>query len=404
VRRNVAARFRVFAVARGSDVTISGLTISNGNPEAVRYSSYGGGIYNRAEGDLTLRGVVVSANKADYGGVYNEGRLTVRGSTVSGNSGTGIYHEDGRLTVEDSTISGNGSTGISNDGAEASVMGSIFSDNRNAGISNYGGTLTVVGSTVSDHLDPYGGTGISNLYGGTLTVRDSTISGNRAHGIFNYAQRDATRLTVVGSTISGNRVGNYSGGGLYNNGGIALVQRSTFYGNTAPNGGGVANVRRGKLTLANSTISGNKATKLSAMSHMEEAKGGGIYIDDSSTASFVLRGTIVARNEAPNGPDAFGAFSSGGYNLIGNPTGATGFGPTDLTNTRSGLDTRDPRDNGGPTKTIALVSGSPAIDAVRREACPPPATDQRGVRRPQDGDGDGLARCDIGAYERRAPQ
>jgi len=396
VRRAVAYRFRIFTIAKGSDVAISGLTISNGNPEAPGYYSYGGGIYNRADGELTLRGVVVSANRDDYGGVFNEGRLTVRDSTVSGNSGAGIHHEAGRLIVQNSTFSENGSNGISNDGAdaEASVVDSIVSENGNGGISNYGGTLTVVGSTVSDHLDPYGGVGISNLYGGTLTVRDSTISGNRTSGIFNYAQRDATRLTVVGSTISGNRIGSYSqGGGLNNSGGIALVQNSTFYGNTAPNGGAVANSRRGKLTLANSTVYGNSAI----------GKGGGIYIDDSNAASFVLRATIVANNEAPQGPDAFGAFSSGGYNLIGDTSGASGFGPTDLTNTRSGLDPRGPRDNGGPTKTIALVSGSPAIDAVPRTVCPPPATDQRGISRPQDGDGDGTARCDVGAYERRAP-
>ncbi len=57
--------------------------------------------------------------------------------------------------------------------------------------------------------------------------------------------------------------------------------------------------------------------------------------------------------------------------------------------------------NGGPTQTHALVSGSPAIDGVGN--CPSPAIDQRGVPRPQDGDNDVLALCDIGAFELRAP-
>jgi hypothetical protein len=54
-------------------------------------------------------------------------------------------------------------------------------------------------------------------------------------------------------------------------------------------------------------------------------------------------------------------------------------------------------DNGGPTRTHALLPGSPAIDSSRATC---PATDQRGVARPQDGNGDGAAVCDIGAYER----
>jgi len=50
-------------------------------------------------------------------------------------------------------------------------------------------------------------------------------------------------------------------------------------------------------------------------------------------------------------------------------------------------------------QTYALVTGSPAIDAVNNGTCPPPATDQRGIGRPQDGNGDGDPACDIGAYE-----
>jgi hypothetical protein len=57
--------------------------------------------------------------------------------------------------------------------------------------------------------------------------------------------------------------------------------------------------------------------------------------------------------------------------------------------------------NGGPTRTHALVAGSPAIDTVTDGTCPPPARDQRGVRRPQDGNHDGAAICDTGSFERR---
>ena len=53
--------------------------------------------------------------------------------------------------------------------------------------------------------------------------------------------------------------------------------------------------------------------------------------------------------------------------------------------------------NGGPTPTLALGTGSPAIDAAGSPVCP--ATDQRGSSRPRDGDGIGAAVCDIGAFE-----
>ncbi|HKH20293.1 MAG TPA: choice-of-anchor Q domain-containing protein, partial [Gammaproteobacteria bacterium] len=58
--------------------------------------------------------------------------------------------------------------------------------------------------------------------------------------------------------------------------------------------------------------------------------------------------------------------------------------------------------NGGPTLTHALPATSPAVDAVTNvNTCPPPAQDQRGVTRPQDGNGDGGVACDIGSYERQ---
>jgi hypothetical protein len=55
--------------------------------------------------------------------------------------------------------------------------------------------------------------------------------------------------------------------------------------------------------------------------------------------------------------------------------------------------------NGGPTQTHALVAGIPAADAINDGTCPPPAKDQRGVKRPQDGNGDGGPVCDIGSFE-----
>ena len=106
--------------------------------------------------------------------------------------------------------------------------------------------------------------------------------------------------------------------------------------------------------------------------------------------------------------DIGGPWLSGGYNLIGSSSGMTITGDT-ATNI---LDV-DPllaplADNGGPTPTHALLPGSPAIDAGNPTACfaldgTPLLVDQRGVFRPLDGDGDGTARCDIGAFEYSPP-
>jgi hypothetical protein len=110
--------------------------------------------------------------------------------------------------------------------------------------------------------------------------------------------------------------------------------------------------------------------------------------------------------------ESFAACSN--FNLFGHSglTNAQAFenftpGATDITATSDGntptalsaiLNT-NLANNGGPTRTHALVAGNPAIDTVTDGTCPPPSTDQRGVRRPQDGNGDGGVACDIGSIE-----
>src|SRR5690606_18606571 len=114
--------------------------------------------------------------------------------------------------------------------------------------------------------------------------------------------------------------------------------------------------------------------------------------------------TIIANNYNPNGPADLGDgpssnFNSQGYNLIESIYSGTIQG--DTTGNQIGVDPRLDglmRDNGGPTRTMALRPGSPAIDAGDPATFPP--ADQRGIARPQDGDGTAGAIADIGAYER----
>jgi hypothetical protein len=94
-----------------------------------------------------------------------------------------------------------------------------------------------------------------------------------------------------------------------------------------------------------------------------------------------VRSTLVADNTAPTGPDASGAFTSLGHNLIGQTDGSSGFDGGDLTGTTANpLDPvfGDFSNHGGPTNTLSVLAGSPAIGHGDPAG---PHTDQRGVVR-----------------------
>src|SRR5207244_717427 len=103
----------------------------------------------------------------------------------------------------------------------------------------------------------------------------------------------------------------------------------------------------GTLTVSNSTIAANSASTV----------GGGI---DAIAGTVTVHNTLIATNMAPTGPDVSGNLTSQGHNLIGNDSGASGF-LADLRNMSARLGPL--QDNGGLTFTIALLRGSPAIDA-----------------------------------------
>ena len=303
------------------------------------------------EPNCTLRAAVGEAN------FNGQGDTIVFDPALSGT----ITLTLGQLRIEEDTgatdglgIRGPGAGKIAVSGNDASR---VFSVNPNA-------NATIGGLTIRDGSTLGFGGGIINV--GTLELLDTTVSGNNAAGADGGGILNNGTLRLTNSTVSGNTVS-----------GDTDVNSIPIGGN----GGGIYN--RGRAELLNSTVSGNTA----------ENGGGGISSDGAGVVG--LRNTIVAGNAGFDGPDARGAFTSRGTNLIGDVSGSSGWGPSDLLNVGPLLGPL--RDNGGPTHTHALLPGSPAVDAASNAACP--SADQRGVLR-KDGDKDGTVTCDIGAFER----
>jgi hypothetical protein len=213
---------------------------------------------------------------------------------------------------------------------------------------------------------------------GTVVLNDCSLNANSTDlnggAISNAGNLTLNRCTLSANTASGN------GGGLYNASTVAL-NNTTLSGNTATSqGGGLYNATGATVTVLHATFALNGATS-----------GGGLY--NAGTAT--LKSTLLNAN---TGSNCSGTIGSNGTNLdSGTSCGFSAVG--DLSNVDPLLGTL--ADNGGPTATHALSSGSPAIDAANNSGCP--ATDQRGVLRTVDGDGNGSVLCDIGAFEMTDP-
>jgi hypothetical protein len=256
--------------------------------------------------------------------------------------------------------------------------------------------VTISGLTISNGSGGANGGGILNSNTAKLNVISDVVSNNTAQsggGILNLGNGT---VNIVTSTFNNNTTTS-SGGGIYNNGTSAInIVNSTVSGNTAGGaGGGIFNVQGG-LTLNNSTISNNSAPGIAGA-------GGGIYNNNIATAAILIN-TIVAGNTAgtANGPDVQGAFNSQGNNLIGAKDGSSGVTngvKSDIVGTIATPVSAllAPLGNyGGPTQTMALLPGSPALNAGGN-ALAAGLTDQRGS---------GFNRIvngtvDIGAFESR---
>jgi CSLREA domain-containing protein len=394
-RRATDPQFRILTIEPGATVALANLTLRNGKTDRV-----GGGIVNF--GTLMLRNCTVAGNASSQhgGGIDNHGPLTLEHTTVANNSaagsGGGIDNHGMTLTVTNSSIVRNSGSGIESGGGTLAITNTAVSFNSGRGIILDWGHATLEKVRI---LGNSGG-GIA-LHQGTIALTNSTFSRNSAGdggGIVNSA---GGRYTIANSTISNNAATGL-GGGIYNTVGdpfgrlsaTVRLTNSTVSGNSAGSGGGIRNSDRlggAFATVINSTIASNSA----------RATGGGIDQEEAALESsniVSLVNSLVARNTAPTAPDVTGG-AGASFSLIGDGTGSglTNSNGNQVGNVSPYTSPIDPRlgplaDNGGPTATRALEAGSPAIDAASSPDCP--ATDQRGVARPQG------AACDIGSYER----
>ncbi len=373
------------------------------------------------EGRLLMAVIAVTSN-ADSGTGSLRDAITAAsaGDTIdlSGQSGTITLNSEIAIN-KDLTITGPGASTLSLDGNNANRIFNISSgtvsisdltmqnaDGDGGGAISTGSSLTLTRVAFIHNTAIQGGAVYSN--GGTLTVNDCWFDGNTATSSFG-AEGGAiwdggSWLTINNSTFSNNSavasdggIDTFAEGGAIWGGPSSTITNSTFVSNSAQvtsSSGGPAISEGGALwlgsggsstTVTNCTVINNSATVPSGSGGVGE--GGGIWGWGTVT------NTIVYGNTADNGPDVWnGALASGGHNIVGDASGGSGVAFVNGTN--GDIVGSDPMlnslaDNGGPTQTLSLQAGSPAINAGDDTAAP--TTDQRGYPR--------VGTSDIGAYE-----
>ncbi len=340
----------------GGILVLAGCTVSDNT------ATDGGGIYN--DGMLTIGNCILAVNSTNYtetlsgnetvnftgggGGIFNSGIMTVTGSTLSGNSvndtrvfdgdtyavnmtsgGGGIYNS-GSLTVTNSSLAGNSyydARAFDGDGYVVNTTGG------GGGIYN-SGSLTVTGSTLSSNT-----LNDNRSFDGDSYTVNTTGGGG---GVY-----DSGSLTVTNSSLSGNYI--------YDNG---AFDGTGYTVNTAGGGGGIFD--SGSLTVTNSTVAGNSFDDTRTFdgndSTVETTAGGGGVFNVIALTAF---DTIVADNTASTAPDIDGSLI-GNDNLIGDSAGPGSInGAGNITDDPALLSILG--NYGGPTQTVALLPGSPAI-------------------------------------------
>jgi len=318
-------------------------------------------------------------------------------------------------------VDGTNSLNLFTVGTGISLTLSNLTIERGVGYSGGGGvdnsgTLIVKNSIFSLNTALSGG---AILNTGIANISNTSFNGNSPYFFGRSASCGAidnrSAMTITASTFDTNYANNnFTSGGAICNGGTLTITRSTFSNNSSSGNnagyGGAILTYAGTLTVTNSTFSGNAATTSGGAIYSEggtvqvsnstfgnnpETIGGGGALSNAGSSVFI-QNSIVANSA--NGGNCAGTITSDGYNLSSDSTCAfSGTGDLNHKNPKLGA----LRKNGGATQTMALQTGSPALDAGNPAGCRDFAgnlltTDQRGLPRPGSGETTG---CDMGAYE-----
>ena len=360
----------------------------------------------QGEGDVTITRsrVVESANQGIS--IETEGDVTITRTRVLRSDNQGIQSfGDGAFTVTRSLVKGGGNQGISSFGNGRFTLDRVRVVNSdNQGVESYGtGGTRILRTVVS------GSGGSPGVYfdgDGFLLISRSEVTGGDFGGVQMSADVDDP-LRIVQTTIAGNQ-----GSGLeVDSAAGAIVTASTISGNHAADDGGGIRVDSGDLTVTRSTIAGNQANGdgggISSSNLLNTVSLNGVTVarnvsnaDDSVggaggglfrlAGAFSVRNSLIVLNNQVSGDadECSGLFDSLGNNLLTELVDCTFGGPNDLVRPNPKVGAL--KANGGPTKTVALKGGSPAIGKAHK----PSSTDrdQRGRKRDAD--------PDIGAFER----
>lgn len=357
-------------IAFGTTITITGpgkanLTIST--PNTARVFVINGAL---TISDLTIS-TVETGTPAPVNNIQNNGNLTVTNVDFAGNNanvsnGGAIFHTAGLLSITNSTFSNYRSTW---DG------GAVY---------NSCGVMTITNSTFTNNraVNNGGAIYIFTTGGGANSVTNSTLSGNQATVDGGGIYLSGGTLNVSKTTLSENTAGR-DGGGIYDLEGVLTVTNSTFTGNSAvKNGGGLYNGSYATSSVTNTTFVLNLAGA---------AGGGGIY---NSAINTTTAKNIIITNSTGGDCGGFVFNAASTNNMNNDATCIPGFVSRTSVQLALGALTGSPA-------YYPLTAASVAVDAGNNPACP--GTDQRGVTRPLDGNGDGTPTCDVGSYELKEP-